>query len=90
MEEPKMMFNFYPWTLDIDVESTKQLYSENDYSTDSAANTKFTKQLSKRQKDFFMSVGINPLKIRVEETIYDIPDNNETANIKNTGCWLTL
>lgn len=37
-----------------------------------------------------MSVGINPMKIRVEETIYDIPDNNETANIKNTGCWLTL
>ncbi len=31
-----MIFNFYPWTLDIDVETTKQLYSENDYSTDPA------------------------------------------------------
>ncbi len=29
-----MIFKFYPWTFDIDVEATKQLYSENDYSTD--------------------------------------------------------
>lgn len=24
-----MIFKFYPWTLDIDVEATKQLYLEN-------------------------------------------------------------
>lgn len=29
-----MIFNFHPWQLDVDVESTKQLYSEIDYSID--------------------------------------------------------
>ena len=77
-----MIFNFHPWTLDIDVEATKQLYSENDYSTDPATNTKFAKQLSEKQKDFFTSIGIDPMKIKVDETIYDIPGDNETAGRK--------
>ena len=82
MEDQKMIFNFHPWTLDINVEATKQLYSENDYLTDPAANTKFAKQLSEKQKDFFTSIGIDPMKIKVDETIYDIPGDNETAGRK--------
>lgn len=77
-----MIFNFHPWTLDIDVEATKQLYSENDYSTDPAANAKLTKQLSEKQKRFFSSIGVNPMKIKADETIYDIPADNETAGRK--------
>lgn len=77
-----MIFKFYPWTLDIDVEATKQLYLENDYSTDFSANTKFAGQLSEKQKDFFKSMGVNPMKIKANETIYDIPGDNETAGKK--------
>lgn len=77
-----MIFNFYPWTLDIDIEATKQLYLKNDYSIDRTANIKFINQLSEKQKNFFMSIGINPMKIKANETIYDIPDDNETAGKK--------
>lgn len=82
MEGRKMIFKFYPWTPDIDVEATKQLYLENDYSTDTSANTKFVGQLSEKQKDFFKSIGVNPMKIKADETIYDIPDDNGTAGRK--------
>ncbi len=71
-----MVFDFYPWMLDIDVEATKRLYLENDYSIDDAANTKYMKRLSEKQKDFFVSVGVDPAKIRVEEMAYNIPDDN--------------
>lgn len=77
-----MIFNFHPWTLDIDVEATKQLYLENDYSTNPTANTKFAKQLSEKQKYFFTSIGVDPMKIKVDETIYDLLDDNETDNRK--------
>lgn len=77
-----MIFDFYPWTLDIDVEATKCLYLENDYSIDNVANTKFIKNLSEKQKDFFVSVGVNPAKIRVEEMVY-IPNDNETIAKNN-------
>lgn len=30
-----MIFNFYPWTLDVDVEETKELYVQNDFAEDS-------------------------------------------------------
>ncbi len=77
-----MIFDFYPWTLDIDVEATKRLYLENDYSIDDVANTNFIKHLSEKQKNFFVSVGVNPMKIRVEEMVY-IPNDNETIAKNN-------
>ncbi|MCM1244912.1 MAG: toxin-antitoxin system protein [Roseburia sp.] len=70
-----MVFEFFPWVLDVDVEATKRLYLKNDYSIDNAVNTKFIKQLSQKQNDFFMSVGVNPMKIRIEEMAYNIPDS---------------
>lgn len=36
-----MFFNFNLWQLDIDVDLTKQLYKDSDYSTDKMANTEF-------------------------------------------------
>lgn len=85
-----MIFNFHPWILDINVEPTKQLYSENDYSTDPAANTKFAKQLSERQKDFFTSIGVNPMKTKADEIIYDIPADMKRPPEKFTECQLIL
>lgn len=41
-----MIFDFNPWRLDVDVESTKQLYKEMDYSIDKMANADFIKSLS--------------------------------------------
>ena len=33
-----MIFDFNPWQLDVDIDLTKQLYKEVDYSTDKTAN----------------------------------------------------
>ena len=41
-----MFFDFSPWQLDVELDLTKQLYKEADYSTDKAANTRFMKSLS--------------------------------------------
>ena len=48
-----MIFDFNPWQLDVDVELTKQLYKEVDYSTDKTANIEFIESLSSEQKMFF-------------------------------------
>ena len=72
-----MFFDFSPWQLDVEVDLTKQLYKEADYSTDKAANTKFMESLSSEQRLFFDSLGIDLTKAEVDETIYDIPEDEE-------------
>lgn len=79
-----MIFDFYPWTLDIDVEATKCLYLENDYSIDNAANTKFIKSLSEKQRNFFESIGVNLAKIKLEEMVYNPSDNEMIAKNNRT------
>lgn len=49
-----MLFNFNPWQLDVDVDLTKQLYKEIDYSTDKTVNTEFIEKLSSEQQLFFL------------------------------------
>lgn len=73
-----MIFDFEPWQLDIDVNLTKQLYEEVDYSIDKAANIEFIESLSSKQQDFFNSLGIDLTKIEVDKYIYDIPSDEET------------
>lgn len=77
-----MIFNFYPWQLDVDVESTKQLYSEIDYSIDKIANTEFIDSLSLEQQQFFDSLGVDLAKAEIDKTIYDIPDDEEMLEKK--------
>ena len=36
-----MIFDFNPWQLNVDIDLTKQLYKEVDYSTDKTANMEF-------------------------------------------------
>ena len=45
-----MIFDFYPWTLDIDVEATKKLYVQNDFAEDRMVNEKFVNAFTKEQK----------------------------------------
>lgn len=74
-----MIFNFHPWQLDVDVESTKQLYSEIDYSIDKTANTEFIGSLSLEQQQFFDSLGVDLTKAEIDKTIYDIPEDEEMS-----------
>lgn len=73
-----MIFDFKPWQLDVDVDLTKQLYKESDYSTDKTANLEFIKSLSSEQLMFFDSFGVDLTKADVDKTIYEIPEDKET------------
>ena len=72
-----MIFNFNPWQLDVDVDLTKQLYKEVDYSIDKKTNTEFIDNLSPEQLLFFKSLGVDLTKAEIDKTIYDIPEDGE-------------
>lgn len=76
-----MIFDFNPWQLDVDIDLTKQLYKEVDYSTDKTANMEFIESLSLEQQ-FFNSLGVDLTKIDIDKTIYDIPEDEETPASK--------
>ena len=54
-----MLFEFMPWQLDVDIESTKLFYYSNDYSKDKALNQDFIDSLTKEQKYFFADKNQN-------------------------------
>ena len=77
-----MIFDFNPWQLDVDVDLTKQLYKESDYSNDKTTNMEFIDTLSSEQQLFFNSLGIDLTKVDVDKTVYDIPEDEETPASK--------
>ena len=77
-----MLFEFMPWQLDVDIESTKLFYESNDYSKDKALNQDFIDSLTKEQKYFFDSLGVDLLKIEIDEAVYDIPEDGEMSSLK--------
>ena len=48
-----MVFDFYPWNLDVDVEGTRLLYRDNDYAGKRKVNERFWQAMSDGQKRFF-------------------------------------
>ena len=77
-----MIFDFNTWQLDVDVDLTKQLYKESDYSNDKKTNMEFIDTLSSEQQLFFNSLGIDLTKVDVDKTVYDIPEDEETPASK--------
>ena len=78
-----MIFDFNPWQLDVDIDLTKQLYKEADYSTNKTSNLEFIKSLSSEQQMFFNSLGVDLSKVEVDKTIYEIPEDEKIASLKN-------
>lgn len=70
-----MIFDLYPWKVDFDIESTKEFYKENNLSIDTDLNEKFKRSLHLTHKQFFENIGVDILKVRVEE-IESCPDEN--------------
>ncbi|NME48489.1 toxin-antitoxin system protein [Enterococcus gallinarum] len=94
-----MFLECYPWKLDVDIEATKQLYVENNYSIDQAVNTAFMESLTLNQRTFFDSLGVDLMKIEIDPMVYDIPEDEETPATKIhrimvhfllKGCFLAL
>lgn len=48
-----MIFRFDPWKLDIDVEATRKLYSQNDYALDREINMRFAEWYPEELKSLF-------------------------------------
>ena len=74
-----MVFDFYPWKIDVDVEKTRRFYQENDYSSNKEWNKMFVEVLNESQIDFFDNFGIDLMKIEIEK--HDFVDNEEVPYI---------
>ncbi|WP_297133334.1 toxin-antitoxin system protein [Terrisporobacter sp.] len=77
-----MLFNFYPWEIDIDIEATKDLYMKRNYAKDSQVNKNIFNTMSEKQKAFFASIGVDILKVKAQEKVYDIDDDDELSEGK--------
>ena len=70
-----MIFDFYPWKIDIDIEETKQFYQGNDYSENKEWNKTFKNNLNTIQQEFFEKLNIDLMKIKIVK--HDFIDNEE-------------
>lgn len=70
----------------MDIESTKQFYAEKEYVKDRNENTKFYQHMSKKQKIFFDSLGVDMEKMEIEEKLHDIPEEEGMAAAKIYVC----
>ena len=62
-----MVFDFFPWKIEADIEGTKRLYQDNDYSLNKEWNKMFINSLNESQYDFFDRLGIDLMKIDIEK-----------------------
>lgn len=69
-----MEFNFYPWKLEIDVEKTRELYAKKTFAVDEEANQILLSKLTKEQRDFLDSLGVDPSKMQVHKKEYDLSE----------------
>ncbi len=70
-----MEFNFYPWKLEIDVEKTRELfYAKETFAVNEEANQILLSRLTKEQRDFLDSLGVDPEKIQVHKKEYDLSE----------------
>ena len=72
-----MVFDFYPWNLDVDVEGTRLLYRDNDYAGKRKVNERFWQAMSDGQKRFFHSLGVDFMRVEADEKLYNIPDDGD-------------
>lgn len=77
-----MIFEFVPWQLDVDIEATRSFYVSNDYSKNKTLNYNFIESLTKEQKCFFDSLGVDLSKIEIDEALYNIPEDGEMPSLK--------
>ena len=76
-----MTFEFYPWETDINVEATRHLYLSNDYAKDKQINKKIYDGMSEEQKEFFLSLGVDIMKICAEETVHPVPEEGTGGTV---------
>ena len=73
----EMVVEYYPWKMEVDIEATKRLYLLRDDSKEKNTNKKIYGLMTDKQKDFFEALGIDILKIDMEEKIHAIPEDGD-------------
>lgn len=76
-----MICEFYPWKFETDVEETKKIYAKRDFSINTEWNEHLIQRLTEEQKNFFKSLGVDLMKIPVEEKIWEFDEDNENTNV---------
>ena len=64
-----MVYEFYPWKIDVNKEKTIQYYQTEDMSADRKINNLVNGKLTKRQKDFFEDIGVDISKIWIQSKL---------------------
>lgn len=76
-EEYSMLYDFYPWKIDVDQKGTVELYEEKDYSVNKDWNKELISRLNDEEKQFFEKLGVNLMKTEIEEKVYDFHEDGE-------------
>lgn len=64
-----MVYEFYPWKIDVSREKTIQYYQTEDMSAEKGINKLAENKLTKRQREFFSNLGIDISKILVQRKL---------------------
>lgn len=64
-----MIFEFYPWKIDVNKEETIKYYQTEDMSMAREINNIVTARMTKRQKDFFENLGVDTSKILIKSKL---------------------
>ena len=64
-----MIFEFYPWKVDVNKEETIKYYQTEDMSMAREINNMVMARMTKRQKDFFENLGVNTSKILIKSKL---------------------
>ena len=63
-----MIFDFFPWKIEVDVEKTQEYYQTEDMSSDKELNNIVNSKLTEAQRDFFNKLGIDISRIDVSRS----------------------
>lgn len=64
-----MVYEFYPWKVDVNKAETIKYYQTEDMSVDKKINNIVYDKMSKRQKEFFENLGVDISKILVQNKL---------------------
>ena len=64
-----MIYEFYPWKIDVNKEKTIKYYQTEDMSMAREINNMVMARMTKRQKDFFENLGVNTSKILIKSKL---------------------
>lgn len=64
-----MVYEFYPWKVDVNKAETIKYYQTEDMSADKKINNIVYDKMSKRQKEFFENLGVDISKILVQNKL---------------------